>query len=78
VLREAGKRLLELEDFNARDIEALLRSMVEEMGLKPRKAFQPIRVAVTGSRVSPPLFESMELLGREKCLQRIARALDRS
>ncbi len=77
VLREAGKRLLELERYDAQGIESLLRSMVEEMGLKPRKAFQPIRVAVTGSKVSPPLFESMEILGREKCLQRIARALDR-
>ncbi|MGQ9476842.1 MAG: glutamate--tRNA ligase [Actinomycetota bacterium] len=76
VLREAGKRLLELEDFHAEAIERLLRSLVEEMGLKPRQAFQPIRVAVTGSKVSPPLFESMELLGRERCLQRIARALD--
>ena len=77
VLREAGKRLLELESFTAGEIESLLRRTVEEMGLKPRKALQPIRVAVTGSKVSPPLFESMELLGREKCLQRIARALDR-
>lgn len=78
VLREAGKRLLELEKFDAQHIESLLRAMVEEMGLKPRKAFQPIRVALTGSKVSPPLFESMEILGREKCLQRIARALDQT
>jgi len=76
VLREAGKRLLELELFDTGSIESLLRAMAEEMGLKPRKAFQPIRVALTGSKISPPLFESMELLGREKCLQRIARALD--
>ncbi len=78
VLREAGKRLLELERFDAESIESALRAMVEGMGLKPRKAFQPIRVAVTGSKVSPPLFESMELLGRERCLQRIARALEGS
>ena len=77
VLREAGKRLLELEIFDTKSIESLMRAMAEEMGLKPRRAFQPIRVALTGSRVSPPLFESMELLGREKCVQRIARALDR-
>jgi glutamyl-tRNA synthetase len=76
VLREAGKRLLELENFDSASIESALRAMVEEMGLKPRRAFQPIRVAVTGSKVSPPLFESMELLGRERCLQRIARALE--
>ena len=76
VLREAGKRLLELENFDSASIESALRAMVEEMGLKPRRAFQSIRVAVTGSKVSPPLFESMELLGRERCLQRIARALE--
>jgi glutamyl-tRNA synthetase len=45
------------------------------MGLKPRNAFGPVRVAVTGRRVSPPLFESMELLGRERSLQRLQSAL---
>ena len=76
ILKETGKRLLELETFDAAAIEGALRAMAEEMGTKPRKAFQPIRVAVAGSKVSPPLFESMELLGREKCMQRIARALE--
>ena len=41
------------------------RQLVEELGLKPRNAFGPVRVAVTGRRVSPPLFESLELLGRD-------------
>jgi glutamyl-tRNA synthetase len=45
------------------------------MGLKPRNAFGPVRVAVTGARVSPPLFESMELLGRECSLRRLRAAL---
>jgi glutamyl-tRNA synthetase len=76
ILRETGRRLLDLEDFSAVEIERTLRSMADDLGLKPRKAFQPVRVAVTGKKVSPPLFESMELLGREKCLQRIAGALD--
>jgi glutamyl-tRNA synthetase len=76
ILRETGKRLLELVTFDASSIEETLRAMAEDMGLKVRKAFQPIRVAVAGSKVSPPLFESMEILGREKCLQRIARALE--
>ncbi|MEV8469099.1 hypothetical protein AB0T83_20480 [Fluviibacterium sp. DFM31] len=44
------------------------------MELKPRKAFGPVRVAVTGSQVSPPLFESMEILGRDKTLARLAAA----
>jgi glutamyl-tRNA synthetase len=76
ILRETGKILLEIKDFKAGVIEEALRSMAETMGLKPRKAFQPIRVAITGSKISPPLFESMEILGRERCLQRIARALE--
>ena len=44
------------------------------MSLKPREAFQPIRIAVTGSKVSPGLFESLELLGREKALERLSAA----
>ena len=58
-------------------IDAALRTaLVEELGLKPRNAFGPVRVAVTGRRVSPPLFESLELLGRERSLARLASAQD--
>ncbi|WP_229670117.1 glutamate--tRNA ligase [Microlunatus endophyticus] len=54
-------------------IEGALRTaLVEQLGLKPRLAFTPLRVAVTGKRISPPLFESMEILGRESTLSRIA------
>ena len=52
--------------------EALQAALVEELGLKPRNAYGPVRVAVTGRRVSPPLFESLELLGRERGLGRLA------
>jgi glutamyl-tRNA synthetase len=55
--------------------ESLRRVLVEGLGLKPRLAFGPVRVAVTGSRVSPPLFESLELLGRERSLARLQAAL---
>jgi glutamyl-tRNA synthetase len=55
-------------------IEAALRPLAESLGLKPGKAFQPIRIAVTGSRISPGLFESIELLGREKTLERLSAA----
>ena len=54
--------------------KALREALVEELGLKPRLAFGPVRVAVTGSRVSPPLFESLELLGRERSLARLEAA----
>ena len=55
--------------------EALQAELVDGMGLKPRNAFGPVRVAVTGRRISPPLFESMELLGRERSLARLQSAL---
>lgn len=54
--------------------EALKTSLIDHMGLKPRKAFGPVRVATTGSHISPPLFESLELLGRERTLARLAAA----
>src|SRR5919204_892824 len=61
-----------LEPFTAEAIEAALRAAADELGLKPRQAFQPIRVALTGSRISPALFESIELLGRERTLARLS------
>jgi glutamyl-tRNA synthetase len=53
----------------------LRASLIEEMGLKPRIAFTALRIAATGSTISPPLFESMELLGKEVSLERIAGAI---
>jgi glutamyl-tRNA synthetase len=55
--------------------DALHHALVEGLGLKPRQAFAPVRVAVTGRRVSPPLYESIELLGRERTRARLASAL---
>ncbi len=54
--------------------QALREALVDGLGLKPRNAFGPVRVAVTGRRVSPPLFESLELLGRDRSLARLAGA----
>jgi glutamyl-tRNA synthetase len=72
VLPAAADALAEVEPFEAGEIEATLRELAERLGLKPRDAFQPIRLAVTGSNVSPGLFESLELLGREESLLRLA------
>jgi len=55
--------------------EALKKALVDDLALKPRKAFGPVRVAVTGSHISPPLYESLELLGREVTMQRLRAAL---
>jgi glutamyl-tRNA synthetase len=71
VLEEAAGALMEVDPFTAASIEQSLRGLAERLELKPREAFQPIRVAVTGSKVSPGLFESIELLGRERTLERI-------
>jgi glutamyl-tRNA synthetase len=72
VLPAAAEALAGVEPFEAGEIEATLRGLAERLGLKPRDAFQPIRLAVTGSKVSPGLFESLELLGREESLARLA------
>jgi glutamyl-tRNA synthetase len=74
VLRAASDELSALESWDAASIEATLRRLAERLQLRPAKAFQPIRVAVTGSTVSPGLFESLELLGRDESLARISRA----
>ena len=78
LLAEARRELAALEPFGAEQIEAALRGLAERLGLKPRQAFQPIRVAITGSKISPGLFESIELLGREESLARLEAGLSAS
>jgi glutamyl-tRNA synthetase len=78
VLAEAERAVEAAEPFTAEAIEQSLRAVAEQLELKPREAFQPIRVAVTGSKISPGLFESIELLGREQSLARIRRAREAS
>ena len=75
VLNAAHDALGDLEVFDAASIEAALRAaLIEDLGLKPKVAFGPVRAAVTGRRISPPLFESLELLGKESALARIGSA----
>ncbi|MBV9488027.1 MAG: glutamate--tRNA ligase [Frankiaceae bacterium] len=75
VLDAATTALTDVSTFVTPEIEAALRAaLVDGLGLKPKHAFGPVRVAVTGSTVSPPLFESIELLGREATLSRLASA----
>ena len=72
VLERSLKELEPLATWTHESIEAALRSsLIEEMGLKPRIAFGAVRIATTGSTISPPLFESLELLGKEASLARI-------
>lgn len=75
VLDAALDALGGIENWVAGEVEAALKAaLIEDLGLKPRLAFGPVRVAVTGSHISPPLFESLELLGRERTLQRLRSA----
>src|SRR3954468_14051050 len=76
VLQAAHGSLEAVGEWTASAIEAALReAVVDGLGLKPKHAFGPIRVAVTGRTVSPPLFESLELLGRSRTLRRLAAAI---
>jgi glutamyl-tRNA synthetase len=72
VLREAAAAVAGVEKWEAGEIERALRGLAERLGRKPRELFQPIRVAVTGSSVSPGLFESLELLGKAESLARLS------
>ncbi len=82
---EAGREVVQaaydalggLDSWSTAAIEQALReALVERLGLKPRLAFGPVRIAVTGRRISPPLFESLELLGRDRSLARLSGALE--
>jgi glutamyl-tRNA synthetase len=75
ICRAAAERLATVEPWEAGAIEEALRAVVDDLGEKPRTAFQPIRLAVTGSKISPGLFESLELLGRVESLRRLTAAV---
>jgi glutamyl-tRNA synthetase len=72
VLDAAIAALEAVEDWTPEAIQAALKqALVEDLGLKPRLAFGPVRTAVSGRRISPPLFESMVILGKESSLRRL-------
>jgi glutamyl-tRNA synthetase len=75
-LQAARKALADVDDWDKESIEAALRDVVEARGLKPKEVFQPIRVAISGTTVSPGIFESLAVLGREESLVRIDSALN--
>jgi glutamyl-tRNA synthetase len=79
VLQAALTGLDALPTWSSGEIEGALKtSLIDGLGLKPRKAFAPVRVAVSGRTVSPPLYESMELLGRDRSLRRLRAGLERA
>ena len=72
VLSVSAEKLAGVDDFDHDNVEAALRSMLEELEIGARKGLQPLRVAITGSQVSPPLFESIAALGKDRTLARLA------
>jgi glutamyl-tRNA synthetase len=74
-LKAAQDRLEPLKAFDAGSLEAVLRPLAPELGLKTGQLFGVLRVAVTGRTAAPPLFDTMAVLGRERCMRRIAAAL---
>ncbi len=78
VLREATVELEAVEPWTSDAIETALKVLCERLGEKPRSVYLPIRVALTGSRISPGLYESLELLGRDVALERLRRGVSRA
>ncbi len=76
-LAQAREALAGAEPFDVETVEAALRGLVESLGVKPKDVFQPVRVAIAGSTVSPGIFESVVALGRDEALRRIDAALAR-
>jgi glutamyl-tRNA synthetase len=74
-LQRAREVLADLEPFTTDGVEAALRSLVDELGVKPKDVFQPVRVAISGTTVSPGIFESVAALGKDETLARIDAAL---
>ena len=76
VARKAYQILMSIPEINKELAEPPMRNLVDDLGLKARQVFGILRVAVTGQKVSPPLFESMEIIGKDKVLERIQSAID--
>ena len=77
-LQQAHDALAALDAFTSESVEAALRGVVEQAGVKPKEVFQPVRVAVAGTTVSPGIFESVAALGQQEALTRIEDALARA
>ena len=71
------KKFIDLEDFNLENIESLMRTALEELEIKTKVGFQSTRVAITGTKISPPLFESIFALGKETCIARLTESIEK-
>ena len=77
MLRNSLSALESLQDWKTEPMESAVRPLTEHVGLKAGPFFGVLRVAVTGRTASPPLFQTMEVLGRERCMERLNEALKR-
>ena len=76
-LNNIRKKFIDLEDFNLENIELLMRTALEELEIKTKVGFQSTRVAITGTKISPPLFESIFALGNETCIARLTESIEK-
>ena len=76
-LNTIRKQFIDLEDFNLENIESLMRTALEELEIKTKVGFQSTRVAITGTKISPPLFESIFALGKETCIARLTESIEK-
>ena len=70
-------KFIELDEFNLENIESLMRNVLEEEEIKTKVGFQSTRVAITGTKISPPLFESIFALGKETTIARLAESIEK-
>ena len=76
-LNTIRKKFIDLEEFNLENIESVMRTALEELEIKTKVGFQSTRVAITGTKISPPLFESIFALGKETCIARLAESIEK-
>ena len=76
-LNTIRKQFIDLEEFNLENIESVMRTALEELEIKTKVGFQSTRVAITGTKISPPLFESIFALGKETCTARLAESIEK-
>ena len=76
-LNTIRKKFIDLEEFSLENIESVMRTALEELEIKTKVGFQSTRVAITGTKISPPLFESIFALGKETCIARLAESIEK-
>ena len=76
IFSKVKERFISLNNFTKDNIEQILRELLEELGIKTKQLFIPIRVAITGTKVSPGLFETMEVLGKKRVIERLHKAIE--